>query len=269
MHRYAVVGHPIAHSRSPEIHAAFARATGQDIVYERLLAPLDGFVATVSAFAQSGGRGCNVTTPFKQEAFALCTERTPRAELAGAVNTLSWADGRWKGDTTDGVGLVRDLANNLGLRLRGRSILLLGAGGATRGVVEPLLAQSPARLCIANRTIERAEALVDVFAALGPVEAVAPAALREPFDIVVNATSAELSGEASLWPDAIVGTRTLAYDMSYANQPTAFMRWARERGAAGVADGLGMLIEQAAESFFVWRGVRPDTRPVFALLRPR
>jgi shikimate dehydrogenase len=269
MHRYAVVGHPIAHSRSPEIHAAFARATGQDIVYERLLAPLDGFVATVNAFAQAGGRGCNVTTPFKQEAFALSIDRTPRAELAGAVNTLRWDDGRWMGDTTDGVGLVRDLADNLGVRLRGRSILLLGAGGATRGVVEPLLAQSPARLCIANRTIERAEALVDVFAGVGSVEAVSPTALREPFDIVVNATSAELSGEASSWPDAIVGPRTLAYDMSYADQPTAFMRWARERGAAGIADGLGMLIEQAAESFFVWRGVRPDTRPVFALLRPR
>ena len=267
--KYAVVGNPIAHSKSPQIHAAFARATGQDVVYERLLAPLDGFEATVEAFARSGGRGLNVTAPFKQQAHALCSVLAPRAELAGAVNTLSRVDGRWHGDTTDGVGLVRDLVHNLAVELRGRSVLILGAGGATRGVLEPLLAERPSRLCVANRTLARAEELALLFRRHGEVETSAPASLRDAFDVVINATSAALVGDAASWPASIVGRRTLAYDMSYADEPTAFMRWAREHGAARAADGIGMLIEQAAESFLVWRGVRPDTAPVFGILRPR
>ena len=265
--RYGVVGNPIAHSKSPQIHTAFARATGEDLTYERLLAPLDAFVATVEAFARDGGRGLNVTAPFKQQAFALCATRAPRADLAGAVNTLLRREGRWHGDNTDGVGLVRDLRNNLGLSIAERSVLILGAGGATRGVLDPLLAEGPRRLCIANRTEARAQELACAFAARGTVEA-ASFDLREAFDLVINATSAEHSGDIALWPRAVVARSTFAYDMTYADEPTAFMRWAREGGTADVRDGLGMLVEQAAESFFLWRGVRPDTRPVLASLRP-
>jgi shikimate dehydrogenase len=267
--RYAVIGHPIAHSKSPQIHAAFARATGQDIVYERILAPLDGFAATVAAFAGEGGRGCNVTLPFKVEAYALATSRAPRAERAGAVNTLIREAGGWRGDNTDGPGLVRDLTHNLDVTLAGRKLLVLGAGGATRGVLGPLLAQRPARLVVANRTPGRAEALVALFASEGCIEAVAPDALRDRFDVVINATSAGIAGEAPPCPASIFAPGALAYDMLYGDAPTPFLRWASACGAARVADGLGMLIEQAAESFLLWRGVRPDTAPVFGLLRPK
>jgi shikimate dehydrogenase len=263
--RYCVVGHPIAHSKSPQIHLAFARATGHDVSYERLLAPLDGFVQAVGDFVRAGGRGCNVTAPFKQQAFELATTRTPRAELAGAVNTLSWRDGAWHGDNTDGAGLVSDLVRNLDVTLRERAVLVLGAGGATRGVLAPLLAEKPARLVVANRTEARAAELASLFGSHGRVESVALERVDAPFDVVINATSAS---DAFAWPAGAVGPRTLAYDMSYGDQPTPFLRWAGERGAARAVDGLGMLIEQAAESYYVWRGVRPHTRPLFSLLRP-
>ena len=268
--RYAVVGNPIAHSKSPEIHAAFARETGDDLSYERLLAPLDAFVATVTRFQREGGRGCNVTLPFKLEAFALAQEHSPRALLAGACNTLAWRGTHWYGDNTDGPGLVRDLDVNLGAALRGRDLLILGAGGATRGIVAPLLAAAPRSLTISNRTPGRAEELVQVFAAHGPVRALAPAALAgEHFDLVINATSSALTGTgaAAPWPDAIFAGVALAYDLMYAAEPTAFLRWARAHGALRTADGFGMLLEQAAESYLIWRGVRPDTAPVYALMR--
>jgi shikimate dehydrogenase len=267
--RYAVVGHPIAHSKSPQIHMAFAAQTGEDLCYERLLAPLDGFEATIEAFARDGGLGCNVTMPFKQQAFAVSRVLAPRAELAGAVNTLSRCNGHWHGDNTDGAGIVRDLAHNLDVPLGGRTILILGAGGATRGVLGPLLEEDPARICVANRTLARAEEIVCLFAHAGRVMASPPQALEERFDVVINATPWDEDGEARGWPGTIFEHGSIAYDMVYADQPTPFMRWARDHGAARAVDGLGMLIEQAAESFLIWRGIRPDTAPVFELLRPR
>ena len=267
--RYAVVGQPIAHSKSPQIHMAFAAQTGQDLRYERLLAPLDGFEATLEAFARDGGLGCNVTMPFKQQAFALSHGLAPRAAVAGAVNTLSRCDGQWHGDNTDGAGIVTDLTRNLDVPLAGRTILILGAGGATRGVLGPLLAEAPARICVTNRTLAKAEAIVCLFAHAGQVIATPPHALDERFDVVINATPWDEDGDAQLWPGAIFEHGALAYDMGYADRPTPFMRWASEQGADRTADGLGMLIEQAAESFLIWRGIRPDTTPVFKLLRPR
>jgi len=268
--RYAVIGNPVAHSKSPQIHAAFARATGQDIAYGRLLAPPDGFAATVRAFVAAGGRGLNVTLPFKQEAFALAATLTERARIAGAVNTLRFdADGPL-GDNTDGVGVTRDLAQNLGVALRGADLLILGAGGATRGIVAPLLAEGPRTLTIANRTVDRAYALAADFAALADVRAASAAALEgRRFDVVIHATSAGVRGDDTpAWPAGLFAPGALAYDLAYADGPTPFLRWAEAQGATRRADGLGMLVEQAAESFLLWRGVRPDTRAVLALLRP-
>ncbi len=270
--RYAVVGHPVAHSKSPQIHAAFAEQTGQDMVYERILAPLDGFVPAVEAFHREGGRGLNVTVPFKLEAFRLAALHSSRAQLAGAVNTLMLEDdGRWYGDNTDGAGLVRDLTANLGIEIRDRRVVVLGAGGAARGVVGPLLDCIPERLVIANRTVGKAEELAKLFAPLGPVVALAiPALAGQEFDLVINATSAGLASDAEhKWPESTFAPHAFGYDMIYGDQPTQFVRWATKQGAARTADGLGMLVEQAAESFLLWRGVRPATSPVFALLRPR
>ena len=269
--RYAVVGNPVAHSKSPQIHAAFARSTGEDMSYERLLAPLDGFVRAVEAFRAEGGRGLNVTVPFKVEAFALAVLHSSRAELAGAVNTLMLeADGRWYGDNTDGAGLVRDLTENLGLELRDRRVLVLGAGGAARGILGPLLDCLPATLAVSNRTHAKAEALAAQFAPLGPIEAISPEVLPgHRFDVVINSTSVGVASATHDWPATVFAPGAFAYDLVYADQPTQFVRWAARHGAARTADGLGMLIEQAAESFHLWRGVRPHTAPVFALLRPR
>ena len=275
---YVVIGNPIAHSKSPQIHAAFALQTGEAMAYERLLAPLDGFEATVRDFIATGGRGANVTVPFKLEAFALADTLSERATAAGAVNTLRFdRDGgqvRIVGDNTDGVGLVRDIVANAGVAIKGARVLLLGAGGAARGVILPLLAESPSQLVIANRTLARADELVAQFAQAAqttPSATVQLAASRfeelaGSFDILINATSASLSSELPPVPVSVLRAGGFAYDMMYGAQPTVFMQWASQAGAA-VRDGLGMLVEQAAESFFVWRGVRPDTMPVYRQLR--
>lgn len=264
--RYAVIGNPIAHSKSPEIHARFAAQTGQRLTYERLLAPLDGFVDTVRAFVREGGKGMNVTVPFKLEAHALADLLTPRAQAAGAVNTLQFKDDGILGDNTDGVGLVQDIVRNAGMPIADKRVLLLGAGGAARGVILPLLEQKPCELVLANRTLSKAEELAQQFAANGSIEVSAFDSLRDAFDIVINATAASLNAEMPPVPTSVFAAHTLAYDMMYGKESTIFMRGAQAHGAQ-VRDGLGMLVEQAAESFYLWRGVRPDTADVFTELR--
>lgn len=267
--RYAVVGNPIAHSKSPRIHALFAEQTGEDISYEALLAPREDFAGTVQAFREAGGKGLNVTVPFKQEAWLMATVRGDAAERAGAVNTLSFLDnGLVRGDNTDGVGLLRDLAENHGIALTGTRVLVLGAGGAVRGVLQPLLAVGPAEVVIANRTVDKAVTLAADFADLGTItgcgfDAIGP----EGFDIIINGTSAGLGGEVPPVPDHALKPGGACYDMVYGDEPTAFVKWGLAHGAAAALDGLGMLVEQAAESFYLWRGVRPDTAPVITALR--
>ncbi len=263
---YAVIGNPIAHSKSPFIHAAFAVQTGQSLTYERLLAPKDGFAASVEKFFAAGGDGLNVTVPFKLEAHALAETLSERAAAAGAVNTLKMAEGRLYGDNTDGAGLVNDIVRNAGYALAGKRILLVGAGGAARGAILPILKEFPAELVIANRSAGKAEELAAQFAVHGPVHASIFAALEGVFDVIINATSASLGGEIPPLATGLFGTSTLAYDMMYGDTPTAFLQFAAGQGAQ-TRDGLGMLIEQAAEAFLVWRGVRPDTAPLFAQLR--
>jgi shikimate dehydrogenase len=261
--RYAVVGHPVAHSKSPWIHAEFARATRQDLEYGRIEAPLDAFESTVDAFRAAGGKGLNVTLPFKESAFRYCERPSERARAAQAVNTLIFDRGEAIGDTTDGVGLVTDLSRNLGFALGGARVLLLGAGGAAQSVVQALLEAGVAALVIANRTVSRAEALAARFppaAACGYADLGACA-----FDLVVNATSAGLAGEALPLPATVYGRGALAYDMLY-GEVTPYLAAARAAGAR-TSDGLGMLVEQAAESFFLWRGIRPQTRLVLERLR--
>ncbi|MBR0567809.1 shikimate dehydrogenase [Azoarcus sp. L1K30] len=271
MDQYAVIGHPIAHSKSPRIHAAFASQTAQPLEYQALLAPLDGFVAAVQAFRAAGGLGMNVTVPFKLEAFALADRHTARAQTAGAVNTLAFDESGILGDNTDGAGLVRDLVHNLQCPLAGRRILLLGAGGAARGAMLPLLQAAPSSLTLANRTESKAAELVRTFGHYaGAIELHASsycALAGAQFDVVINATSASLAAEAPPLPDGIYAQDALAYDMMYGSSDTAYMQSARAAGASRVADGLGMLVEQAAESFALWRGVRPLTAPVLTALR--
>lgn len=265
--RYLVIGNPIAHSKSPQIHARFAQQTGQDIAYERLLAPLDGFEAAVRDFIAQGGRGANVTVPFKLDAFALATERSGRAQAAGAVNTLKFDGERIIGDNTDGVGLVRDIVINAGVSVAGARVLLLGAGGAARGVLLPLQEQQPGQIVIANRTLARADALVAQLATAGSTLSAARFEdLSGRFDIIINATSASLSAELPPVPPSVFSAASFAYDMMYGAAPSVFLQMAAAHGAR-TCDGLGMLVEQAAESFFVWRGVRPDTAPVRQWLR--
>lgn len=268
MDRYVVFGNPIGHSKSPLIHRLFAEQTGQQLEYSALLAPLDDFTACARTFFQEG-LGANVTVPFKEEAYRLASSLTARAQRAGAVNTLiKLADGSLQGDNTDGAGLVRDLVVNAGVSLAGKRILLLGAGGAVRGVLEPMLAEKPASLVIANRTVEKAELLAELFDDLGPVSASGFNWLAEPVDLIINATSASLAGDLPpIAASLIEPGHTVCYDMMYGKEPTPFCKWATEHGAKLVLDGLGMLAEQAAEAFFVWRGVRPDTAPVLAELR--
>jgi shikimate dehydrogenase len=259
--RYAVIGNPVAHSKSPQIHAAFARATHQDIEYGCIEAPLDGFAQAVEHWRRSGGKGLNVTLPFKHEAFGLCERVSERARLAQAVNTMRLDDSF--GDNTDGIGLVRDLAGNLGLSLHGKGILLLGAGGAAQGVAGALLEAGVSRLVIANRAVAKAEALT---ARLPGASACGYDALAgQRFDLVINATSAGLTDESPPLPAGVLNPACIAYEMVY-GRDTPFLSAARSAGARA-CDGLGMLVEQAAESFFIWRGVRPATRPVLAALR--
>jgi len=266
--RYAVVGNPVAHSRSPFIHTEFARQTGQDIKYERMLAPLDGFRATIESFRAAGGKGVNITLPFKLEAFALAQERSERASDAQVVNTLKFDASILYGDNTDGVGLLRDIENNLRFPVQGRSVLLMGAGGAAQGVIGPLLAARAERLVIANRTVAKAQRLAAQFASRGMVSASGYAELiGQEFDLVINATAASLNDAVPELPDGTFAHDALAYDIMYGKSSLPFLEAARTRGASRTADGLGMLVEQAAESFFIWRGVRPQTRPVIAALQ--
>jgi shikimate dehydrogenase len=265
--RYAVIGNPIEHSRSPEIHARFAAQTGQDMVYERILGDREDFAGEVRRFIASDGRGLNVTVPFKEQAFELADELSERAQHAGAVNTLSLDGGRIRGDNTDGVGLVRDLGCNHRFALAGSRILLLGAGGASRGVLFPLLEEGPAGLVIANRTAEKARRLAQR-AGDARVRGLGLDELSgQRFDLVINGTAAGLRGEAPAIPGSVLADGAWTYDMMYGREPTAFVRWGQAHGAARALDGLGMLVEQAAESFAIWRGVMPDTGPVIEYLR--
>ena len=267
--RYAVMGNPIEHSKSPFIHALFAEQTGQRLEYGALLVPEGGFDAAAQRFRSGGGRGLNVTLPFKEDACRWVRDLAERARLAGAVNTVVFEPGRSaRGDNTDGVGLVRDLTQNHGLSIGGRRVLVVGAGGAVRGVLPSLLSQSPESVLLVNRTFSRAADLVARFEGLGSLAACpldGLAGMR--FDLVINGTAASLSGHLPDLPDGLLDTGAVCYDMAYASQTTPFVQWGSAQGASESLDGLGMLVEQAAESFRIWRGVRPETGPVIAALR--
>jgi len=272
--RYAVAGNPIAHSRSPAIQGRFAEQTSQAMVYERLLCPLDAFPAAIQAFVAAGGQGANVTVPFKFQAYALCPRHTPRAELAQAANTLRFdpeADGGWLADNTDGIGLVRDITVNAGVPIQGARVLLLGAGGAAAGVLGPLIEAGPSEVVVANRTVAKAQELVTRHAALAAAHGVTLVArgLQDPgtgFDVFINGTAASLGGEGVPVGPEVLGPGALALDMMYGPAARPFLDWARAHGAVP-RDGLGMLVEQAAESFCLWRGQRPDSASVLAALR--
>ncbi len=266
--QYAVFGNPINHSKSPAIHRQFAEQTGQDMHYAKQLVPLNEFVPFAREFFAQGGKGLNVTVPFKVEAFRFAQQLSPRAQRAGAVNTLALqADGSILGDNTDGIGMVHDM-HNLGWDIQGKRVLILGAGGAVRGVLQPLLAELPAQLVIANRTHSKAEQLAAEFHDLGDV------AVRgfdrfasERFDIVINGTSASLAGDLPPLPDGLLSENAACYDMMYGPEPTVFLKWAAQNGAGKMADGLGMLVGQAAEAFYLWRHIRPEVVPVITTLR--
>lgn len=266
--RYGVVGHPIAHSRSPMIHGLFAASTGEHMIYDRYDILPENFDREVRAFFVEGGRGLNVTVPHKEIAMRFADELSPRAKLAGAVNTLiKLPDGRIRGDNTDGAGLMTDL-QRIGCSITGKRVIILGAGGATRGILGPLREAHPALLIVANRSAERARELAGE-AGCGYAD-LAPGVrsdTAEPFDVVIHATSLGLEGKAPEVATRIIGANSVAYDLGYGNPDTPFVRWARHHGAAQAAHGLGMLVEQAAESFFLWRGVRPETGPVHTALR--
>lgn len=267
--RYAVFGNPIKHSKSPIIHAMFAEQCSQNIVYRAVKVELEGFVRAATRFFDDGGAGLNVTVPFKQESFEFADRLSDRARRAGAANMLTrTADGVIEGDNTDGIGLLRDLIGNLEWTVRGARVLLIGAGGAARGVLEPLLGESPQELLVVNRTGARAAQLAQEFSDLGPIEGGGYDLVGErQFDLVINATSAGLSGDVPDLPGTLLTERSCCYDMVYGAEPTPFMRWSAHHAAWAVADGLGMLVEQAAESFYSWRNVRPETRPVINQLR--
>ena len=267
--RYAVFGNPIKHSKSPDIHARFAQQCSQTMIYRAVRIDPDGFATAATQFFEGGGAGLNVTVPFKRDAFEFADRLSERASRAGAVNTLARAeDGAIEGDNTDGIGLVRDLIANLGWAVQGLRVLLIGAGGAARGVLEPLLQEKPRELLVVNRTAARAEQLAQEFADIGPLVGGAYELIgARQFDLVINATSAGLSGAVPDLPGSLLTERSCCYDMVYGAEPTAFMRWSAHHAAWAVADGLGMLVEQAAESFYIWRGARPDTGPVINQLR--
>ncbi|MFC5480191.1 shikimate dehydrogenase [Massilia suwonensis] len=262
MDKYCVIGNPVAHSKSPQIHAAFAAQTGQNMAYERCLAPLDGFLDLVRTLVKQGYQGANVTVPFKLEAATIATRLSERARAAGAVNTLRFVDGEIVGDNTDGAGLVADIVRNAGVSLTGKRILLLGAGGAARGVMLPFIEEKPASILVANRTRATADSLAAAFAGHGvEVAACGFDEIAGPYDIVVNATSSSLAGDMPPVPASAFAKGTLAFDMMYGSAPSPFMAFAAQQGA-DTRDGLGMLVEQAAEAFTVWRGVRPATAEV-------
>jgi shikimate dehydrogenase len=269
--RLAVIGNPVAHSRSPQIHARYAQACGHVVDYTRIESPPDAFVATVRAFADTGARGCNVTVPFKGEAFLACARTTERARRAEAVNTITFEADGWLGDNTDGAGLVRDIELNAGVPLRGRRVLLLGAGGGAAGALDALLAARPAALVVANRTLARAQALVERFAASAarldvPLSGAPLDAPGADFEVLINATAASLQAAVPPLPGGTLRPGALALDMMYGAAALPFMRWARAQGAVA-RDGLGMLVEQASEAYFTWMGVRPDTFDVLTALR--
>ena len=267
--RYAVFGNPVAHSRSPDIHSRFARQTRQDIAYDRQLVAADGFATAADGFFASGGKGLNITLPFKIDAFRYARELTTRARRAGAVNTLAMLEsGVILGDNTDGAGLMRDITVNLQWRIEAASVLILGAGGAVRGVLEPLLARSPGSVIIANRTSSKARDLAGAFSDLGSLSGCGFGELDgRRFDLVINGTSASLAGDLPPLPDGIVDSGSCCYDMMYGADPTVFLQWAARQGVMQLSDGLGMLVEQAAESFLLWRGVRPETAGVISEIR--
>ncbi len=266
---YAVMGNPIAHSKSPQIHSLFAKQTRQNIRYRAIQVDPGGFEQAVGNFFASGGKGLNITVPFKQEAWKLADELSERAHLAGAVNTLKpESNDRLLGDNTDGIGLVRDLTDNLKINLRDKKILLIGAGGAARGVIAPLLENNPQHLIIANRTMDRAVELVNHFSDKGEIHAAGFETLAgESFDLVINATSANLEGDLPPLPASVIVNTLMVYDMMYGRELTLFLQWARQNGAEHLSDGLGMLVEQAAESFYIWRNVRPDPMAVIQQIR--
>ncbi len=278
MDRYAVIGHPVKHSRSPRIHALFAAQTGQTLTYDRLESAPEAFTQTVLAFAASGAQGCNITVPFKFEAWQMATHRTARAELAQSANTLRFDAGGWWADNTDGIGLVRDITQNAGVALAGQRVLLIGAGGAAAGSLGPLIDTKPAEIVVTNRNVAKAQALVarhqDWAAAQGVRLHATDLASHadhaghagEAFDVVINATASSLSGAESPVAAGVLKPGALALDMMYGAAAAGFLAWAQSHGAQG-RDGLGMLVEQAAEAFTAWRGVRPHTAPVLAQLR--
>ena len=266
--KYAVIGNPIAHSKSPLIHQAFAKQCNQDLLYTTELMPLDGITQGLKQLQADGFKGINVTVPFKEQVWQLIDNKSELATLAGAVNTVTFNDdGSLYGDNTDGIGLCQDLMNNHAIQLNNKRILLLGAGGAARGVIPPLLKQNPAQLTIANRTVSKAQDLVEHFASLGDLNASGFEAVSGQFDIIINATSASLQDVVPPIPSSVIAAKTCCYDMMYSSEDTAFIRWAKQQQAYKTIDGLGMLVEQAAEAFTLWRGVKPDKQSVINLIR--
>ncbi|ARN22731.1 shikimate dehydrogenase [Piscinibacter gummiphilus] len=273
MFRYVIAGNPVEHSQSPFIHARFAEQTGQPVAYDRLLCPLDAFAPTIQAFADGGGSGCNITVPFKFDAFAMAKRTSERAALAEAANVLRFDTDGWYADNTDGIGLVRDIERNAGIPLAGKRVLLVGAGGASSGALGPLLQAGPAELVLANRTVAKAQTLVDRHAAVAAASGTHLVArgLDEPgtaFDVVINASASSMAGAGIPVSSAVLKPGTLALDMMYGPAARGFIDWATSFGAVG-RDGIGMLVEQAGEAFFVWRGIRPDTAPVLKALREK
>lgn len=266
---YCVMGNPVAHSKSPQIHAAFAKQTRQKIFYQAIQVDEGKFKDAIKEFQHQGGKGLNITVPFKGDAWEASDQMSHRAERAAAVNTISFSDeGKITGDNTDGIGLIRDLTINHKLLIKDKNILILGAGGAARGILDPLFDELPDRIVIANRTVSRAEKLIDIFSDRGDVSACGFDELASSnFDIVINATSASLQGDVPPLPEGLIDKNTCCYDMMYSAADTPFVAWAKAHGAGITLDGLGMLVEQAAESFFIWRGVRPDTSNIIQLLR--
>jgi shikimate dehydrogenase len=269
MDHYAVFGNPIKHSRSPQIHALFAKQTDQQLVYTAELAEIGHFDDAVKGFIENNGKGLNITVPFKEDAWQLADRHSERAKRAGAVNTLKLEeDGCLYGDTTDGVGLVNDLVQNHHVPIKDKNVLIIGAGGAVRGVLQAILQQQPASLLVANRTAEKAVRLSDDFSDLGNINGCGLDDINDRrFDIVINGTSASLQGDLPAIPETVFDQHACSYDMMYADQATVFMQWSKDNGAAQVFDGLGMLVEQAAEAFYIWRGIRPETLPVIEQVR--